>query len=124
MKKIIAIMLGALTLVAPMQQAKAEELKDMYITCYCPESCPGEITYTGATVREGIAAVTEEHIGDAAIIYTQEGECLGIWECLDKIGTGKSNVIDIWVPNMDSCKDYMKLTDGKVKVIFVQGVRG
>lgn len=124
MKKIIALMLGVFALVAPVQQAKAEELKDMYITCYCPESCPGEITYTGAHVREGIAAVTEEHIGDAAVIYTLDGECLGIWECLDKIGTGKSNVIDIWVPSMDKVKGYMEQTQGKVKVTFIDRPRG
>lgn len=123
MKRIIAslvVIVGAL--VAPFNVSAQE--KDMYLTCYCPQSCPGEITYTGATVREGIAAVTEEHIGDAAIIYTLDGECMGIWECLDKIGTGKSNVIDIWVPSLERAKEYMELTEGKVKVTFIDRPQG
>lgn len=92
---------------------------DMYITCYCPESCPGTITYTGTHVREGIAAVTKEHIGWKAIVYTMDGEYLGTFDCLDKIGTGKKNVIDIWKPDLESAKQVMKRTGGKVKVTWV-----
>ena len=91
----------------------------MYVTCYCPESCPGTIAYSGVHVREGIAAVTEEHIGDIAIVYTTDGEFIGRFECLDKIGTGKKTVIDIWKPNLKSAKELMKKTEGKVEVTFI-----
>ena len=92
---------------------------NMYITCYCPESCPGTITYTGTHVREGIAAVTKEHIGWKAIVYTIDGEYLGTFDCLDKIGTGKKNVIDIWKPDLKSAKQVMKKTGGKVMVTWI-----
>lgn len=91
----------------------------MYLTCYCPESCPGTITYSGVHVREGIAAVTEEHIGDIAIIFTTDGEFIGRFECLDKIGTGKKTVIDVWKPNLQSAKELMAKTNGKVEVTFI-----
>lgn len=92
---------------------------NMYLTCYCPESCPGTITYSGVHVREGIAAVTEDHIGDIAIVYTTDGEFIGRFECLDKIGTGKKTVIDVWKPNLQSAKELMAKTKGKVEVTFI-----
>ena len=90
----------------------------MYVTCYCPESCPGTITYTGEHVREGIAAVSSEKIGMIADVYTVDGEYIGTYECLDKLGTGKTTVIDIWKPDLDSAKALMAKTKGKVVVYF------
>lgn len=123
-QKVITILL-TLAIVAPVQQVRADdEVKNMLITYYTPTSCPGTICYTGAAVRKGIAAVTEEHIGDAALIYTRDGEFIGYWECLDKIGTGKSTVIDIWVPDDETGKEIVRLTEGKVRVQFVDNPKG
>ena len=104
--------------------ARAQGRQEMYLTCYCPESCPGTITYTGAHVREGIAAVTQEHIGDGVMIWTRDGKYLGYFECLDKIGTGKSTVIDIWQPDLESAKQIMEQTQGRVIVSWIKKPKG
>ena len=89
--------------------AKAEER--YHLTCYCPESCPGTITYTGTTVREGVAAVHPDHIGDVAVVYTTSGNFIGRFICADRLGTGRRGVIDIWKPDLASAKDLMALTE-------------
>lgn len=105
-------------------QARADELK---VTCYCPESCPGEVTASGEYVRDGIAAVGREHFGDCAMIWTLDGQFLGYYECLDIGGTEairKGYVIDLWKPDMATCKDIMKVTEGKVIVQWVDNPKG
>lgn len=95
----------------------------------------GETTATGVPVREGICAVKKEWVGKTAIIYERNengdvGDCLGIYECLDtgfggdadgdgigSIQTGK--VIDVYFENLAGCKEWMKLTGGKVYVQLV-----
>lgn len=124
MKKVITILMTFFLIIAPVQLTRAAPMEDYYITCYTPIECPGEITYTGTHVREGIAATTEEHIGDCAMIFTSDGVFLGYWEVLDKLGTGKKNVIDVWVPNMEKAVDMMAITEGKVKVIFIEKPEG
>lgn len=116
MKKLIITLILTCTIIFPVQ-AK-EYAQNMHVTCYCPESCKGRITYTGVEVREGIAAVTEDKIGMIADVYTRNGEYIGTYECLDKIGTGKKTVIDIWKPDLDSAKALMAKTEGKVIVYF------
>lgn len=117
-KRIIAAIVSAAVLFGA-TAVHAEPVR-MHLTCYCPESCPGTTTYTGAHVREGIAAVTEEHIGDCALVWDMDGEFIGFFECLDKIGTGKKTVIDVWKPDLDSAKDLMQRTGGRVMVEFVK----
>lgn len=117
-KRIIAAAIGSAMVLMPVT-VRAEPVP-MHLTCYCPESCPGTTTYTGAHVREGIAAVSTEHIGDGALIWTVDGEYLGYWECLDKIGTGKSTVIDIWEPDLDTAKAMMEKTGGRVMVSWIK----
>lgn len=95
--------------------------REMYLTCYCPESCPGTITASGQTVREGIAAVgNSETFRKVATIWTQEGELLGFWECLDRIGKPTDSVIDIWMPDIEQSKEMMELTGGRVIVEFTE----
>lgn len=117
-KRIITLAIGSAIALMPVM-VRAEPVP-MHLTCYCPESCPGTTTYTGAHVREGIAAVTEEHIGDCALVWDMDGEFIGFYECLDKIGTGKSTVIDIWEPDLDTAKAMMKRTGGRVMVEFIK----
>ena len=118
----IVVIVGAVTALL-IRSVRAEPVP-MHLTCYCPESCPGTLTYTGAHVREGIAAVSPEHIGDGALVYTVSGDFLGYWECLDKIGTGKSTVIDIWQPDLERAKDMMRVTGGKCYVSWVKKPKG
>lgn len=116
MRKLIISFLLTCSIIFPVE-AK-EYAQNMYVTCYCPESCPGTITYTGEHVREGIAAVIEDRIGMMADVYSTNGEYIGTYECLDKIGTGKKTVIDIWKPNLESAKALMAKTQGRVVVYF------
>ena len=118
---VIAVIIGCLVMLLFPQLAKADTGQDMYLTCYTPVETPGTITYTGAKVREGIAATHPEHIGDMAMIYTMEGVYLGTWQDLDKLGTGKRSVIDVWKPDLDSAKELMALTRGRVKVYWIKG---
>lgn len=117
-KMAVLVMIIAAVLLT-VEETNAEPIR-MHLTCYCPESCPGTITYTGAHVREGIAAVTTEHIGDKALIWTVSGDYLGCWECLDRIGTGNRSVIDVWKPDIESAREMMRLTGGRVMVSFVR----
>lgn len=120
---IIAALTALLSKVAGADEL-GEEYEKYYLTCYCPESCPGEITYTGAKVREGIAAVRPEHIGDYAMVYTVSGDFIGGFECLDKLGTGHKGVIDIWKPDMASARELMALTRGRCLIRFIKHPKG
>lgn len=112
---IIVLIMAAITAFCA-QVTHAEER--YHLTCYCPESCPGTITYTGTTVREGVAAVHPDHIGDVAVVYTTSGNYIGRFICEDKLGTGRRGVIDIWKPDLASAKDLMALTEGRCLVKF------
>lgn len=96
--------------------------------------CCGTTTCTGVKVREGICAVKKEWIGKTALIYADNdgeiGELLGIFECLDtgfgadSDGDGigsiqEGKLIDVYFPTYEQCKDWMKLTGGKVFVQLV-----
>lgn len=131
MKRIVITVLMCLLIV---QNVQAEELQKMKLTCYCPESCPGEITASGARVREGIVASNREHLGDCAMIYLEDGTFLGYYECLDT-GKGKIQpngkgaiemgyVLDMWRPDLDSCTEMMKLTGGNILVKFIENPKG
>lgn len=94
----------------------------------------GKITCTGVPVREGICAVKKSWVGKTALIYADNdgeiGELIGIYECLDtgfggdadgdgigSIQEGKA--VDVYFPTLDKCKNYMKLTGGKVFIQLV-----
>lgn len=113
--------------------ANAKEPDDPFkinTTAYC---C-GTTTCTGVPVREGICAVKKEWIGKTALIYANNdgeiGELLGIYECLDtgfgadSDGDGigsiqEGKLIDVYFPTYEQCKEWMKLTGGKVFVQLV-----
>ena len=96
--------------------------------------CCGTTTCTGVPVREGICAVKKEWIGKTALIYANNdgkiGELLGIYECLDtgfgadSDGDGigsiqEGKLIDVYFSTYEQCKEWMKLTGGKVYVQLV-----
>lgn len=106
--------------------AEAEEInfeeqgfQIMNATAYCT----GEITANGSKVHSGGCACNP-HLGDMAIVYTLDGDYLGLYECNDKGGTeGLKNgtVIDIYRKNYTQCQSFMKLTGGKVYVKWIDG---
>ena len=58
------------------------------------------------------------------MVYTMDGEFLGYFECNDTGATNglkKGTVIDIYRTDLERCRDFMKLTGGKVKVQWIAG---
>lgn len=96
----------------------------MYATAYCLKGK----TFTGTDVREGIAATGDKTlIGKTVLVYQRlpngdMGDFVGIYEVED---TGcKQNVLDIWQPDLDSCREFMELVykndcKGKVYCFFI-----
>ena len=125
MKRMLAVASMVLTLSTSVYAC--EEGQIMQFTCYCPESCAGTITASGARVREGILASNREHLGDGAMLYLKDGTFLGFYECLDT-GSGKGLVngtaVDVWAPNLTKAKELMKLTEGRVMVIWIKNPKG
>lgn len=83
----------------------------------------GHTTANGSKVHVGGCACNT-HVGDVAIVYSLDGQYLGMYECND---TGSANglvngtTIDVYRPNYTMCKSWMKLTGGKVFVLWVHG---
>lgn len=95
------------------------QMELMYTTAYCLEGT----TATGGTTRPGIAACNP-HLGDIAMIYTLDGSFLGMYEVTDTGATeGLKNgtVIDVWKANYTHCKGWMKVTGGRVYVLWIHG---
>ena len=121
----IAILTGLLLTTVPKWTVKAQEpiLRKVAATIYCS----GTITADGSKVREGIAAVAPEHIGETVLIYTLERELLLIAECKDTGGaTIKSGkVIDVYFDSKEAGQKFIDKTyenggGGNVLIQFVQ----
>ena len=125
MKRILAVVSMVLALSTSVYAC--EEGQIMRFTCYCPESCAGTITASGARVREGILASNREHLGDGAMLYLMDGTFLGYYEALD-IGGGKGlmngTAVDVWTPNLTKAKELMTLTEGQVMVVWIKNPKG
>jgi hypothetical protein len=83
----------------------------------------GHHTANGSKVHIGGCACNP-HLGDVAIIYTVDGQYLGMYECNDTGATqGLQNgtVIDVYRKNLTQCETWMKITGGKVYVLWVKG---
>ena len=122
---IITCIVIAFALIFPVQHIEAQEsIKTCDFTCYIDAGT----CFTGCQTRRGIAAASEELIGYTAVVWTVDGEFVGYYEILDKIGTqwGRSgtleepHVIDVWCEDLEEAKDLMKLTGGKCKVMLVK----
>lgn len=131
MKKIILTLLLVLFMATTV---RAENLKPMKLTVYTPQSCPGDTTASGHKVREGIVASTKDHLGDAVLVYTREGEFVGIYECLDT-GKGKIQpdgrgaiecgyVLDMWFPDMNAAAPVLEKTQGNILVQYIERPKG
>lgn len=91
----------------------------MHTTAYCLHG----VTATGGTTRRGIAACNT-HVGDIAVIFSTDGKYLGTYEITDTGGTEglqRETVIDVWKCNYTQCESWMKLTNGKVYVQWIEG---
>lgn len=113
--KAIAAVLAAIVTVAPVQQ----ESQKIRCTCYLPT---GNRTYDGTVPYEGIVASNKEHLGDMALLWTMDGEWIGIFECRD-IGGGRmlknGTAIDIFRNDMDSAKEWIGTYGDYVQIIWI-----
>lgn len=134
-KRVISCLFVIGILLFAVLSAKADEGEPFKIKMYTTAYHHGEITASGVPVRRGICAVKREWMGLTAIVYAYNpdgsiGDLLGYWECLDtgfggdadgdgvgSIEAGK--VIDMYFPTLEECRDWMKLTGGKVYVQLV-----
>lgn len=90
------------------------------VTAYCV----GHHTATGIPVHYGCMAVSKEHLGDVALLYTIDGEYIDLFEGNDQGGTDairEGRVIDIYFPTYDECKEFMKLTGGVAYIKYISG---
>lgn len=95
------------------------EMELMYTTAYCLHG----ITASGGQTRPGIAACNI-HLGDVALVYTTDGVFLGAYEITDTgitDGLTSGRVLDVWRANKTHAKGWMKLTDGRVYVQWIEG---
>lgn len=89
----------------------AEELIKGVSTAYCLQG----VTASGEITHEGICAGAKKYLGKTIEIYQRlpnntPGRYLGTFQCLDTGNTKaikKGICIDVWMPNMDKCKEWM-----------------
>lgn len=129
MRKIILI-IGIIIVCVVSVSASADSLKwsevfestevewhKMHTTAYCLHG----VTGSGGTTHKGIAAC-DPYLGQIAMIYTLDGEFLGMFEVTDTGGTDairSGKVIDVWFDTLEECKEWMSKTEGKCMCYFV-----
>ena len=112
MKKIltalaIALMLSPLTVSA--EDDITGNLPLVRTTVYYAHD--GAKTATGKTARYGIIAYKPEYYGTTCILYTQDMEYIGVFECEDtggkRVRTGQ--VLDVYTgTTLESCYDWVE----------------
>lgn len=105
----------------PEMDFEAAGFQKMSTTAYILQG----ITANGGTTHSGICASSLDHIGDIAVIYTLDGQFLGMYECTDTGAEGggvrAGTVLDVWRKNMTQATNYMRITGGKVYVKWIEG---
>ena len=107
----------------PVQAKEVDFVSQGFEVMNATAYCQGEVTANGSKVHSGGCACNP-HLGDIAIVYTLDGDYLGLYECNDTGGTdGLKNgtVIDIYRKNYTQCQSFMKITGGKVYVMWIEG---
>lgn len=93
----------------------------MHTTAYILEGT----TADGGHTRPYICASSIDHIGDVAIVYTLDGDYLGMYQCTDTGreggGVRAGRVLDVWRKNMTQATNYMRITGGQVYVKWIKG---
>ena len=99
---------------------EAAGFQKIKVTAYC---C-GEVTATGVPVHYGCMAVSKEHLGDCAFLYTIDGQYIDLFEGNDQGGTDairNGYVVDVYFPTYEECKEFMALTGGVAYIKYVPG---
>ena len=95
------------------------EMETMRCTCYLPT---GHRTADGTEPYEGIIASNRDHLGDMALLYTMDGEYIGMYECRDIGGSRmlrNGTAIDVYRDNMDRALDWVQTYGDYVLIIWI-----
>lgn len=128
MKRTIAILIALMVWTISIGATRNEPMdfeaagfQKMHTTAYILSGT----TADGGTTHPGICASSIDRIGSIAIVYTLDGEFLGLYECTDTGAEGggvrAGTVLDVWRKNMTQATSYMKLTGGQVYVKWIEG---
>ena len=100
---------------------EAAGFQRMHTTAYILQGT----TADGGHTRPYICASSIDHIGDLAIVYTIDGDYLGMYLCTDTGreggGVRAGTVLDVWRKNMTQATSYMKVTGGECWVLWIKG---
>lgn len=100
------------------EESKVPERVKMRCTVYTG----GGITKSGKKVREGYIASNNSNLGRVALLYTEDGEFIGAFECED---TGSAHwlkdgtAIDVYRESKSGCKDWISTYGDYVLVQWI-----
>lgn len=126
MKKIIAFLLITTMMITPVS-AKKKETREMgedayrvRCTCYLPtgNKCKG-----GVYPYEGVIATNDEHLGQTAALYTEDGKFIGYFESMDTGGhkdLKNGTRIDVYRKNMKRALKWVKKYGDYVLIEWVE----
>lgn len=108
-KTILALLAAGIALMTPMMTAADDGMELIRTTVYYAPA--GAKTATGKTARYGYVAYKPEYFGKTCILYTQDMEYIGVFECEDtggsRVRTGQ--VLDVYTgTTIDSCYDWVE----------------
>lgn len=96
------------------------EIQKVRCTCYLPT---GNCTADGTMPYEGIIASNREHLGDMCMIFTLDGELIGIFESRDLGGHKKlrnGTAIDVYRDSMDRAKEWIATYGDFVQIVWIE----
>lgn len=114
---IVAAILAAETIIAPVQRPTLQVVR---CTCYLPT---GNLTADGTEPYEGIIASNRDHLGDIAMLYTLEGEYIGMYECRDIGGhymLRNGTAIDVYRDSMEGALEWVEEYGDYVQVLWIE----
>lgn len=100
------------------EESKVPERVKMRCTVYTG----GGITKSGKKVREGYIASNNSNLGRVALLYTEDGEFIGAFECED---TGSAHwlkdgtAIDVYRESKSGCRDWISTYGDYVLVQWI-----
>lgn len=89
-------------------------------TCYIPT---GHKTADGTVPYEGVIASNRDNLGDCALLYTLDGEYIGLFECRDIGGNRKlrnGTAIDVFRDTLDRAYDWIGEYGDYVMIIWIE----
>jgi hypothetical protein len=96
-------------------------LQKVRCTCYLPT---GNKTADGTVPYEGICASNRDHLGDVAVLYSIDGEFIGLFECRDVGGhrnLRNGTAVDIYRDSLDRAFEWVGEHGDYVYIYWIEG---